>query len=380
MAKKDKIEGSVEVIQQDTTKNLLGSLLNGYKEDIYNHIQNKPYKISTGSIILDGLVNVQTGSCVRLIGPSSSGKSSQSLLLMNNYLDTVPRSKGIYIKSESRLSEEMKKRSKAKMVFSADEWNLGDIFCLETNIFDTICQILETLLKQTYEQDIHLVICLDSLDGCILKNDLDTKTVSDGVKVAGVPLMTKLLFKRLALPINKFNALFIITSQISANIQLNPYDKSGQNRIVDGAGGNSINHQCDVILSYGPRYNGDLILESEDEKPDINKNKIIGHYVNLTVKKSNLDVAGTVCKLAVKRGFHQNGFWIAKELGDVALMWDLVKKNKNTFEFGQVILNSAKEDKINLVDKIVGKNAYYKYFEENKDICDWFFTKFKDLG
>ena len=364
----------------EISKNLLGSLLNGYKEDIYNHIQNKPTKISTGSLILDSLVNIQTGSCVRLVGPSSSGKSSQAILLMNNYLQTVPNSKGIYIKSESRLSEEMKKRSKAKMVFTADEWNMGEIFCLETNIFDTICQVLEAILKQSYEQGISIVICLDSLDGCILKNDLDTKSVSDGVKIAGVPLMTKLLFKRLALPINKFNALFLITSQISANIQLNPYDKSGQNRIVDGAGGNSINHQCDVIVSYGPRFNGDLILENEDEKPDINKNKIIGHYVNLTIKKSNLDVAGTVCKLAIRRGFHQNGFWLSKEVGDIALGWSLVKKNKSTFEFGEVILNQAKEDKIDLIDKIVGKNAYYQYFDDNPAICNWFFEKFKNLN
>lgn len=363
----------------DTSKNFLNSLLNGYSEDIYNDIQNKPYKISTGSIILDSYVNIQSGSCVRLVGPTSSGKSSQALLLMNNYLDTVPKSKGVYIKSESRLSDEMKKRSKAKMVFNAEEWEEGTIFCLETNIFDTICQILESLLENSYDQGIHLVICLDSLDGCILKGDLDSKSVSDGVKVAGVPLMTKLLFKRLALPINKYNSLFIITSQISANIQLNPYDKSGQNRIVDSAGGNSINHQCDVILSYGPRYNGDLILENEDEKPDMVKNKIIGHKVNVTIKKSNLDVTGTVCSLAIKRGFHYNGFWLSKEVGDMILAWELAKKNKSTFEFNQDILNQAKEDKINLQEKIVGKNNFYRYLEDNKDICDWFYKKISSV-
>ena len=165
--KEGKEKGDENVKNEDTSKNLLGSLMNGYRDDTYNHIQNKPFKISTGSIILDSLINIQSGSSIRLIGPSSAGKSSQALLLMNNYLDTVPNSRGVYIKSESRLSEEMKKRSKAKIVFFAEEWETGVIFCLESNIFETICQILESLLKHTYEQNIHLVICFDSLDVCI---------------------------------------------------------------------------------------------------------------------------------------------------------------------------------------------------------------------
>lgn len=381
MAKQQKNnEETKDLNKIDVSKNLLGSLLNGYKEDVYNHIQTNSYKITTGSLILDSLVNITSGMSVRLIGPTSSGKSSQAILLMNNYLNTVPNSKGIYIKSESRLSKEMQQRSKAKIVFNADEWELNSIFCLETNVFDTICQMLEALLKQTYEQNIHLVICLDSLDGCILKNDLMDKTISDGVKVAGVPLMTKLLFKRLALPINKYNALFIVTSQLSANIQLNPYDKSNQNRIVDGAGGNSINHMCDVIISYGPRYNGDLILENEDEKPDINKNKIIGHFVNLTIKKSNLDVSGTTCKLAVRRGFHYNGFWLSKEIGDMILAWELAKKNKNSFEFCESIIEESKTNNIELPSKIVGKNNFYQFFDENPKICEWFYEKFKKIN
>ena len=55
-----------EEVIEDTTKNLLGSLLNGYKEDHYNFIETEPFEISTGSIKLDKTIGkIKTGSAIR---------------------------------------------------------------------------------------------------------------------------------------------------------------------------------------------------------------------------------------------------------------------------------------------------------------------------
>lgn len=367
------------IIRDDLSSNVLGALMKGYKEDLYNHIKCEPIKVSTGSITFDSAVNITTGMTVLFNGPIESGKTSQCILLANNYLQTVPNSRGIYVKAESRLSPEIQKRSDAPFVFDAENWKTGTIMVLETNVAETVLQMLEALLKSCHEREEKLVIILDSLDGLILKRDLYEKELADGQKVAGIPLITKLFFKRLALPINKFSALLLLTSQASANIKIDPYSKEPP-KIVNGSVGNSTFHYCDYIIQYNPRYQSDLICKNPDEKPDAQKNPIIGHMVSLIIKKSATNNSSTTLKLPIKRDKIKNGFWVSKEVGDAILAWELAKKNKNTFEFSENILNQAKEDGIEIKDKIVGLGNFYDYLEEDIKVCDWFYKKFKNLN
>ncbi len=363
----------------DLSKNLLGSLLKGYKDDVYNHIESIPKKISTGSIGLDALIGPTSGSIILLNGPIESGKTSQCILLANNYLETIPNSRGIYVKAEARLSSEIQKRSEAKFVFKAEDWVNGSIFVLESNIAETILQMLEGLLTSMHERDEKLVIILDSLDGLILKKDFYEKEISEGQKVAGIPLITKLFFKRLAMKINKYSAMLLLTSQASANIRIDPYSKEPP-KIVNGSVGNSTYHYCDIILQYNPRYQGDLILKNPDEKPDLHKNPILGHYISISIKKSPSNTSLNTIRLPIKRDKLKNGFWTSMEVGDAILSWDLGKRNKNTIEFSEQILQQAKENKIDLKDKVVGLKNFYDYLEENEVICNWFYEKFKGLG
>jgi hypothetical protein len=308
------------------------------------------------------------------------GKTSECLVLATNYMKVMEKSKTIFIKAEGRLSEEMQKRSGHKFVFKSEDWNYSTTYVFSCNVFETVAQIIESLLKTMHEQKEHLCIILDSLDGLTLKSDL-TKNVfaGDNVKVAGVPLMTKLLFRRLALKVSHYDALFLITGQYSAEIKLDPYAPNIP-RQVESSGGSSVAHQSDYVFQYLPRYQGDMILEKPDEKPDLNKNKILGIYATVEIKKSGTDVTGTKIKIPIKKGVVGCQIWKSKEVGDSILQWSLANRAGAWITFGESIKSEAKEAGIELVEKVQGLNAFYDYLEKNENVCDWFYEKFKNLN
>jgi RecA/RadA recombinase len=370
---KEKIAEEVE--QDDSIKNLMGSLMKGYKDDVYNHIENERIPISTGSLKLDACVKLKTGSVCRFAGPLESGKTSEVLLIIANFLKTVKKSRGLYVKGEGRLSEELQARSGLKFVFKEEDWDYGTVFVLESNVFEATCDIIQSLLKNMYEKGEKLVFAIDSLDGMILKSDLQKKA-SESVMPAGVPKMTKMFFRRLALPINKYDALALLTSQYSESFKINMYEKD-KPQPVQGSGGNSVSHQPDWIFEYGVRYTSHYILEDENAKYDPIKNKILGHIVNITIRKSTNESTGTKIEIPIKYKQVGNSIWRSQEVADMILSYELARREKNTIVFDEGFVKQALEEKIEITPEIVGKNKYYEYIEENKQVCDWFYDKIK---
>ena len=79
-----------------SSQDVLASILNASKSEHFAFVKSKNVIISTGSVILDSLVKVRTGGVVRLVGKGAElGKSSESFVLANNYMNTMPKSKTI---------------------------------------------------------------------------------------------------------------------------------------------------------------------------------------------------------------------------------------------------------------------------------------------
>lgn len=367
-----------EYVEEDASKNVLNSLMQGYKDDHYNHINEPKEKISTGSIILDSVLGggVETGTSFRALGPYSSGKTSQCMLLMYNYLQTIPNSKGLFFKAE-RLTSDLAKRSGLKFVNKADDWDIGTVMLIDTNVFEVVAGIMEGLLKSTYSCNQKLFILVDSLDNLILKNDLTSKDISGGTKVAGIPLMSKLLYRRVGILIEKYNAILAWTSQQSAYINLNPYDKN--ERPANASGGASIAHMVSYAFEYTTRYNKDLILEKPDEKPDALKNKIIGVYCPIIIRKATNETENAVCRIPIRKGRSINSVWIEKEIVDYCLGWELIRKAGAWFSFDESLVKEAKDNGVELQEKIQGLDGVYSYFETNKNVFDWFYKKIKGV-
>jgi RecA/RadA recombinase len=152
------------------SKSLLKNILQQNKDSHYNYVQPKQVVIPSGSLALDSLVKIRTGSFVRMCGKGSElGKTSECLVLAENFMKTMPKSKTIFVKAEARLSPEMQERSGLKYVIDSDEWDYGTVFVFGTNEFELIASTLETMIPSMHEDGEHLCVILDSLDGVILR-------------------------------------------------------------------------------------------------------------------------------------------------------------------------------------------------------------------
>lgn len=365
--------------EEPSSNDTLASLMSQHKGDHYNEVEAKHLLISSGSLILDQYVKVRSGGVVRLSAKQpEAGKTSQSFVFASNYMTTMPRSKALYVKAEGRLSPEIQARTGMRFVTDPTKWVYGTVFVLSSNVFETVADIIEKLIKDMHEKGEHLCVIIDSLDGLILKKDLEIKGIDGNVMVAGVPKLTKLLFRRLALPITHYDALLLITGQYSADIKIDPYAPSVP-RLGDSSGGSSLPHQCDYVLSYAPRYGGDLILEDPDAKPDPIKNKIVGVWATAEVKKSATDTTGTKVKIPIKKGRVGSAIWVEKEVVDIALSFDKIKRSGAWFAFEATLAAEAKEAGLALKEKIQGLNALYEYVENDKPVFEWLYAKFRKL-
>lgn len=375
MAKSKKEE---EVENKDSSNNALEDLLESTKGDHYNDVIAKNLPISTGSLLLDSQITVRSGSIIRLCGAGAElGKTSEAFVLAANFHKVFPKSKTIYIKAEARLSIEMQKRSGHTFVTSPKDWTYGTIFVWSVNYFETIASGLETLLKKMQELGEQLCIIWDSLDGTILKSDAEKNVWgSESVKVAGVPLLSKLLFKRFALPLTHYDALMIVTSQYSANIKIDPYAKDVP-RQVEGSGGSAIGHQSDYVLYYCPRYQGDYILEDPDAKPDPVKNKTLGVFATIDIRKSGTDVTGTKIKIPIARKRVGSAIWVEKEVVDMAMQLGQLTRKGAWYSFSELLIGEAAKDSIEIKAQHQGMGSVYEYIENNKPVFEWLYNKFR---
>lgn len=364
-----------------TSSETLASLMTEHKADHYNDIVPQNLLISTGSLILDQYVKIRSGSVVRLLGRGAElGKTSEAFVLAANFMAVVPKSKTLYIKAEGRLTPEARARSGQTFVNAAADWDYGTIFVLSMNVFETCMTIVETLLKQMHERGERLCVIADSMDGFILKKDLEVKDISGNTMVAGVPKLTKLLFRRLALPITHYDALFVMLSQYSTDIKLDPYAPAAP-RQGTASGGSSIMHQADYCIQYAPRYNGDNILEDPDQKPDPVKNKIIGIWATPEILKSAADTTGTKVKVPIKKGRIGCAIWVEKEVADLLISWECYKKSGSwlTLQEDNTFVKDAAAAGVSLKEKIQGLNGLYEYIETDRAAFEWLLARFKQV-
>lgn len=343
---------------------------------VYESPENK--LIPTGSLQLDSIVKTRSGSTIRFTGKGFElGKSSQAFVFADNFMKEMAKSKTLYVKAEARLTPEMQKRTGLKFVTDVKDWDYGTVFIFPCNIFETVAEFIESQLKITHDLGERLCIIVDSLDGLMLEDDYKTKGYKDATVVAGVQKLTKLMFRRLALPINYYDAMLLMTSQYSVAIQLDKY-----NPIVSqtaGGGGSSVGHQSDYIFEYSLRYKSDNILEDPDAQPDMYKNKIIGVYSTVEIKKGSTDASGTKIKIPIKKGRIGCAIWIEKEVVDMVVGFGFVEKSGSWLTFTDNVLEEAKAAKVDIKEKIQGISQLYQYLENNRPVFEFLYTKVKKM-
>ena len=395
----------MQVDKNAASKNLLVAQLAETKETHFNNFHTKPVIISSGSLKLDNYLKVKTGGVIRMGGPAEVGKTSQALLFADNFMRTLKNAKVMYINAEAKFGEEIQARTGMKYTRDPNEWDYGTVFVLDTNCFDTVCDILVGQFKQVYEAGGHLGVIVDSVDMLRLKSSFGAK-VSDGKKPAGVNYLTKELFRHLCHPITAYNGFLIMITQYSATFSMNQYEKEAPN-LMDGNQTHALNHQASYALYYRPRAKSHFILEDDSSPPDPIKNPILGVNVRIDVRKSATDSTGYMLEIPIKIGKIGNCIWVEKELFDALFLLGLVTKKGAWIEISDIVTqwvtdanapiieenqrieetNKGKKDGdkkplLPLMEykvKHQGMAQFSEYFETNKRTCDLLVEKIRTL-
>lgn len=358
--------------------NLLGNFLKTNKEDHYNFEDDTDYKISSGSLQFDLQLGGGFGPGLhRFTGMNEGGKTSEALEVMKNFLITNRNSKGVYIKAEGRLSPEMRKRSGIRFVFKAEDWLDGTCFVFESNIYETCVDLMRKLIVEN-EEKVKYCFTLDSVDGLMPKNDID-KGFEDSAKIAGGAVIAGAFMKKMSIALAKRGHMAIFISQVRADIKLDPYSKAPV-RQTTATGGNALLHFANWIIEFEPRFNKDIILQNSSvKKMDAQTNPSIGHFAQVTVKKSPNEKTNTKISYPIRYGRSGgNSIWIEKEVVDLLYAWEFVKKSgswyKTTDEFKELLA----ENKLEFPESIQGETNVFKTIEDDARLSAFLVSYFKN--
>lgn len=361
-----------------TSNEILSNFLKQNSEDHYNFEETVDYKVSSGSLQLDLQLGGGFGPGLhRFVGMNEGGKTSEALEVMKNFLLDIPNSKGFYIKAEGRLSPEMQKRSGVKFVFSADEWVAGTCFVFESNIYETVVDAMRQLVSKN-EEKIKFCFLLDAVDGLIAKGDMD-KSFEESSKVAGGAVIAATFMKKLSIALAKRGHMAIFISQVRADIKLDPYSKAPI-RQTSATGGNALLHFANWILEFEPRFKGDLILKTNADKIDLEKNPPVGHWAKVTVKKSPNEKTNLTIPYPIRYGRSGGkSIWIEKEIVDLLLAWEMVTKGGAWFSPSEDFLELLTQNGLSFPEKVHGETNLFKTVEEDKPLLDFLIKYFRNM-
>jgi len=378
-----------------TAEGQLTKFLNANKAEHFNFVDDVNYAVSTGSLNLDTELGKFSPSLIRLVGPSSAGKTSFAFNVTKEFFATVPNSRAVYIKAEGKLSPELQERTGLTFVKDPEQWKDKTVFVFESNVYEVVIGLIRELMGNNPNKHIYLFI-LDSMDGLILREDM-VKTVDQNVRVAGAPKITKEFLQKVSVAMTKHGHLCFFLGQVSAEIKLDPYVK-GVPRQVGGAGGNAIQHFASHVLEFQNWYESDLILEKPEERINRVTNKALGHICKIKIVKTDREKRYITVEIPIKHNSLGGGsIWREREIADQMLVWQLVSRTnpaaeKKKEEGGEAkkggswlyvspVLASELETKglPPLPEKVQGLNQLYALLEERKDVADYLFAKFSAM-
>lgn len=347
-----------------------------HKNEVLNFEESDKYIVSTGSLKLDTMLNggIVPG-LVRLVGVNSGGKTSESLEMLRQFFLVKPNGRGVFFKAEGRLSDSVQARSGVKFVVNPDDWIEGTCLIFEGNVYESVAGFMITLIQNNPTKTNYFFI-VDSLDGLILRDDLVSKSIEDTYKVAGPAVIGKKLMQRVFGPLVKHGHIMVATSQVTAQPKIDPYAPV-QHRSFPSSAGNWALHYPDVILEFTPRYKKSDILENPKADYDPKKNPIIGHEVNITIRKSDNEKMNATVSYPVRHGrTGGKSIWIEREVGDLLITYFMTLKG-SWLSFSESILADLQKIDPEVPAQIQGSGQLYSFLEKNPKITEYLFHKFR---
>lgn len=354
----------------------LMSLLKGSKTDHYNFEDSIIYKVPSSSLLLTSLMDGGLGpGCHRFLGGASNGKTSAALDFLLNFLkestEEEPR-RGVYFKSEGRLSEDMKTRSGVTFVTSPKDWFPGTAIIIDSNVFEFVFDIIREQITKNPTKCRYFYI-LDSLDMMAKRIDLE-RPLADATSVAGGALLSSVFLKKVSIGLNKRGHIAIFISQVRESIKINPYEKTPP-KVGNASGGHAMEHAADWVIEFLGRNASDIIRMGDEAK-----GKPIGHYAKAKIIKANNESYNQEVKYPIcyKRTNGQS-IWREKEVIDMLLAWTLVVRAGAWYKPEENFLQEVRDKGFDMADKYQGLENLSNYLNVNPSLIDYLFDKFMGI-
>jgi len=264
--------------------------------------------ISTGCLSLDiafGIGGVPRGRIIEIYGPESSGKTT----LAQHIVAEVQKTGGIaaFVDAEHALDPDYA----AKIGV-----NIKDMLLSQPDSGEQALEIVETLVRSNAVD----VIVVDSVAALVPQKEIEGD-MGDQHMGLQARLMSQAL-RKLTAAIGKTNTVVIFINQIRNKIGVffgNPETTSG---------GNALKFYCSVRVEI---RRAAQIKQGE---------KIIGNRVKVKIVKNKVAAPFKTCEFDI---MYNEGISVAGDLLDLGVETGIIKKNGNTYSFGEVKLGTGRE-------------------------------------
>lgn len=342
----------------------------------YNFEESVNYKVKASSLLLTSFMDGGLApGAHRFMGVAESGKTSSALDFMFHFLSEPTKRRGIYVKSEGRLSENVIARSGVKFVYSPEEWTDGTCFVVESNVYDFVFDYINHLVANNESKTKYFFI-IDSMDTMIKASDLEKQT-KDALGVASGAVLTSAFLKKASIALSKRGHICVFISQYRETISADRGPVAP--RQGSASGGHAIEHAGNWAFEFlKPRAgnDGDVIRESEakDAKP-------IGHWCRMKTHKSPNEKTNQTITYPVKYGrTNAKSVWIEYELVDLLIMYQKVERAGAWMKNSQGLMDDVKKaTEVELPKQIQGIDNYYKFLEANPKVTQYLFDMFLEV-
>ncbi len=369
MAKKNNIEEQ-ELSGLERTLDRANSYLKEHKKEHYNFVERHDYKVSTGSLKFDMVLNGGFGPGIqRFYGVNEGGKTSCALQVAASFQKQVPNSFVVYIKAEGRLSDTMIKRSGIDT--SKSKW-----LVLSTNEFECTFRFIKEMIENNTE-DTRFCFIIDSVDSLTLEVDRQ-KPLTDPQKVAGGALMCSVFMRQMSAPIDAYGHMLILISQVRSLVDTKGYGGP----TTSPSGGNALKHYANEALEFRSRYESDYIYENPTAASRAAKGNRIGHFCKVLFLKDMNEKTGTEISYPIKYG-RTDGQSVWKEYEILKLLesWKMFDRKGPWISLSEDTIKLVKDKNLGLDEnsKWCGENKFLEFFEQNPNVTNFFIEYFKAI-
>lgn len=361
-----------------TPSQQLSSFLKGNKEDHYCFEPSISYKVPSSSLIFNSMTDGGIGpGAVRFVGVTGGGKTSCVLDFMKNFLEGGDDRYGIYVKSEGRLSDNVKTRSGIEFTEADEKGELvfepGKCFIFESNVYEAVFGLIGDLIKNNPTKAKYFFI-IDSMDMMGKREDL-AKPLTEAAQVAGGALLTSVFLKKTSVALAKRGHIIAFLSQVRDEIKLTPYGGASTPRQGKSSGGHALEHAPDWVFDFQPRYQDDIIRKGDDKNGEI-----LGHYCKIRIVKSDNEKNHQDIRYPIRYN-RMNGtsVWKEKEVVDMLVSLGQLSRAGAWYSLEDAVRAEVLQLDPGVPEKFQGFDSVNKYFESQPAVVEALFEKFKSL-